>query len=63
MTKLTRYTSFQELKASEDILPPQTSNSRRELEMKELLSMLKDNSSPLRNADPNENLNESNRGK
>jgi len=63
MTKLTRYTSFQELKASEDSLPPQSSNSERESEMRELLSILKDNSSIAKSSNSAKNLNESNRGK
>ena len=45
MTKLTRYTSVEDLKASEDYFRSEKTNSERETEIKELVSMLKENSS------------------
>jgi hypothetical protein len=45
MTKLTRYTSIQAMKESKDFFQASKSNSERESELKEFLSMLKENPS------------------
>ena len=41
MTKLTRYTSIEELKASKNSLSSQKSDSERELELREFIALSK----------------------
>lgn len=45
MTKLTRYTNIEDLKASKDSLQPQKSISELELELKEFITLLKNHPS------------------
>jgi hypothetical protein len=45
MTKVTRYTSIEELKESKNYLAPQKSDSERESELREFIALSKNNSS------------------
>ena len=45
MPKLTRYTGFEEMKASKNFIQPKKSNSEREADFKEFIALLRKNSS------------------
>jgi len=59
MTKLTHYTSIEDLKASKSSFEPRKSGSERELELKELIALLKDHSSTSEHHKSNKSLNQS----
>jgi hypothetical protein len=65
MTKLTRYTSFEDLKASKNAIQPQKSNSERESDFKEFISLVRSHSSTStpEHSKSGKSLNQSNRGK
>jgi hypothetical protein len=63
MTKLTYYTSIEDLKASKSSFLPRKSDSERELELKEFIALLKDHSSPSEPYKSNKSLNQSGSGK
>jgi hypothetical protein len=63
MTKLTRYTSIEELKASKNSLQPQQSDYQRESELSELIAVLKSHSSTLEQSKSDKPLNQSGSGK
>ncbi len=63
MKKLTRYTSIEELKASKNLLRPQQSESERESDFSELISVLKNHSSIPERSKPDRPLNQSGSGK
>ena len=60
---LTRYTSFEDLKASKNTIQPQNSNSQRESDFKEFISLARKNSSTPMRSKSGKPLNQSNRGK
>jgi len=61
MTKLTRYTNIEDLKASKDSLQPQKSISERELELREFIALLKNPASTSERSIPSKTLNQSGR--
>jgi hypothetical protein len=58
MTKLTRYTNIEDLKASKDSLQPQKSISERELELREFIALLKSPTSTSERSIPGKSLNQ-----
>jgi len=63
MTKLTRYTNIEDLKASKDSLQPQKSNSERKSELMEFITLLKNQPSTPERSDSGKSLNQSGSGK
>ena len=63
MNKLTRYTSIEELKASKNLLQPQKSDSERESDLSELITVLKNHSSTPEQSKSDKSFNQSGSGK
>jgi len=63
MLKLTRYTSIEELKASKNPIQPKQSDSQRESDLREFVTLLKDHSSAKKHSTPIQPSNHSDRGK
>jgi hypothetical protein len=58
MTKLTRYTNIEDLKASKDSFQPQKSISERESELREFIALLKNPTSTSESSMPGKSLNQ-----
>jgi hypothetical protein len=63
MTKLTRYTSMEDLKASKNLLRPQKSISERELELREFIALLKKQPSTVVRSKSDKSSNQAGSGK
>lgn len=63
MIKLTRYTSFEDLKASKNSFQSQRSNSERESDLKELIALIKNHSFTPEHSKSYNSLNPPNSGK